>query len=247
MVDIPLNIKEILEDHKNIEILKLLQRNPRMSIAELARKIRMSNPAAKERVRRLENSGVIAGYRLELDPKAAGHDITAFVRIRPLPGHLPKISALAQQIPEVVECHRVTGEDCFILKVHLPEIASLDRVLDRFLVDGQTTTSIVQSSPVPPRSPPIASAPARKSAKRKTGANFCPAFLKAEHSGRRSQFLLGTKTLDPKITAKSRANFDRRMPITLTRPNTESETGRGAVARLRVKRSVASRRVRLQK
>ena len=137
-----------------------------MSIAELARKIRMSNPAAKERVRRLENSGVIAGYRLELDPKAAGHDITAFVRIRPLPGHLPKISALAQQIPEVVECHRVTSEDCFILKVHLPEIASLDRVLDRFLVHGQTTTSIVQSSPVPPRSPPISSALARKSAKR---------------------------------------------------------------------------------
>src|SRR2546429_8985636 len=96
MVDIPVNIKEILEDHKNIEILKLLQRNPRMSIAELARKIRMSNPAAKERVRRLENSGVIAGYRLELDPKAAGHDINPFVPIPPPPGPLPKISAPSQ-------------------------------------------------------------------------------------------------------------------------------------------------------
>jgi len=160
------NTKEILDDNKNIEILRLLQRDPRMSIAELARKIKMSNPAAKERVRRLEKSGVIAGYRLEVDPKAAGHDVTAFVRIRPLPGHLPKISALARQMPEVVECHRVTGEDCFILKVHLPEIASLDRVLDRFLVHGQTTTSIVQSSPVPPRPPPISSAAARKSTKR---------------------------------------------------------------------------------
>jgi Lrp/AsnC family leucine-responsive transcriptional regulator len=160
------NDKVILQDDKNIEILKLLQRNPRMSIAELARKIRMSNPAAKERVRRLEKSGVIAGYRLELDPKAVGHEVTAFVRVRPLPGHLPKIAALAQQIPEVVECHRVTGEDCFILKVHLPEIASLDRVLDRFLVHGQTTTSIVQSSPVPPRPPPLSTAATRKSAKR---------------------------------------------------------------------------------
>jgi Lrp/AsnC family leucine-responsive transcriptional regulator len=160
------NNKVILQDNKNIEILKLLQRNPRMSIAELARKIRMSNPAAKERVRRLEKSGVIAGYRLELDPKAVGHEVTAFVRVRPLPGHLPKIAALAQQIPEVVECHRVTGEDCFILKVHLPEIASLDRVLDRFLVHGQTTTSIVQSSPVPPRPPPLSTAATRKSAKR---------------------------------------------------------------------------------
>src|SRR5437764_11670897 len=166
MVDRSVNIKEILDERTNIEILRLLQKNPRMSIAELARKIGMSNPAAKERVRRLEKSGVIAGYRLELDPKAAGHEITAFVRIRPLPGRLPKIAALAQQIPEVVECHRITGEDCFILKVHLPEIASLDRVLDRFLVHGQTTTSTVQSSPVPPRSPPISAALARKSAKR---------------------------------------------------------------------------------
>ena len=162
-----MNINETLRDKKDIAILKLLQRNPRMSIADLARKIRMSNPAARERVRRLEKSGVIAGYRLELNPKAAGHDITAFVRIRPLPGHLPKISKLAQQIREVVECHRVTGEDCFILKVHLPEIASLDRVLDRFLVHGQTTTSIVQSSPVPPRSPPISEAPAREGPKRR--------------------------------------------------------------------------------
>ena len=160
------NTKEILQDGKNIEIIRLLQRDPRMSIAELARKIRMSNPAAKERVRRLERSGVIAGYRLELDPKAAGHEITAFVRIRPLPGHLPKISALAQQTPEVVECHRVTGEDCFILKIHLPEIASLDRVLDRFLAHGQTTTSIVQSSPVSPRSPPLLTGGPRDRSKR---------------------------------------------------------------------------------
>lgn len=157
-----MNYKELSADRTNIEILRLLQKNPRMSIAELARKIGMSNPAAKERVRRLEKSGVIAGYRLELDPKAAGHEITAFVRIRPLPGRLPKIAALAQRIPEVVECHRITGEDCFILKVHLPDIGSLDRVLDRFLVHGQTATSIVQSSPVPPRAPSIAPSSARR-------------------------------------------------------------------------------------
>src|SRR5207249_6930133 len=107
MVDIPVNIKEILEDHKNIEILKLLQKNPRMSIAELARKIGMSNPAAKERVRRLEKSGVIAGYRLFFFTQKTAYEITAFVRIRPLPGRLPKIAALAQHIPEVVECHRI--------------------------------------------------------------------------------------------------------------------------------------------
>jgi len=120
-----------------------------MSIAELARKIRMSNPAAKERVRRLEKSGVIAGYRLELDPKAAGHEITAFVRIRPLPGHVPKISALAQQIPEVVECHRITGEDCFILKVHLPEIAVATDFGGSCTQERKTYARLISSSEKP--------------------------------------------------------------------------------------------------
>src|SRR6266480_3598715 len=92
-----------------------------------------------------------------------------------------------------------------------------------------------------------AKAKSRLSAKRKTDANFCPAFLKVKRSGRRSQFLFGTETLDRKITAKLRANFDRRTPITPMRPNTESETGRAAVARLRARRLVASRPVRLQK
>lgn len=115
----------------------------------------MSNPAVKERLLRLEESGVLAGYRLELNPKELGYSVTAFVRVRPLPGHLNRVAELAQTIPEVTECHRVTGEDCFILKVFLKEISSLDRVLDKFLAHGQTTTSIVQSSPVPPRSLPL--------------------------------------------------------------------------------------------
>ncbi len=81
--------------------------------------------------------------------------IAAYIRIRPNPGQLAKIADLAQHIPEVVECHRVTGEDCFILKVYLPGIDQLDRILDCFLMYGTTTTSLIQSSPVPPRQPPI--------------------------------------------------------------------------------------------
>jgi Lrp/AsnC family leucine-responsive transcriptional regulator len=72
-----------------------------------------------------------------------------------MPGKLPKIAELAREMPQVVECHRITGDDCFILKIHLEELEALDRVLDRFLVYGQTTTSLVQSSPVPPRSLPL--------------------------------------------------------------------------------------------
>ena len=150
-----MNNKAIVTDRKNLELLRLLQKNPRAPISELARRIGMSNPAVKERVLRLEECGILAGYRLELSPKDLGYHVMAFVRIRPLPGHLSRIAELAQTIPEVTECHRITGEDCFILKVYLREISDLDRVLDRFLTHGQTTTSIVQSSPVEPRSVPL--------------------------------------------------------------------------------------------
>lgn len=150
-----MNNKGILADGKNLELLRLLEKKPRAPISELARRIGMSNPAVKERVVRMEESGILAGFRLELNPKELGYHVMAFVRIRPLPGHLNKVAELAQSIPEITECHRITGEDCFILKVYLKEISSLDRVLDRFLAHGQTTTSIVQSSPVPSRSLPI--------------------------------------------------------------------------------------------
>jgi Lrp/AsnC family leucine-responsive transcriptional regulator len=124
-------------------------------MSELARRVGMSAPAVTERVQRLERAGVIAGYRMEIDPAALGMPVTAIVRIRPGPGQLPKIADAAQQTPEVVECHRITGEDCFLLKVHAPSISEIEEVLDRFLLFGQTTTSIVVSTPVPLRSLPL--------------------------------------------------------------------------------------------
>ena len=142
-------------DTVNRRVLEELQQDPRLTMSELGRRVGMSSPAVTERVRRLEESGVIRGYRLELDPVALGLPIAAYVRIRPHAGQLPSIAALAQQIPEVVECHRVTGEDCFILKVYIPAIDQLDRLLDSFLLYGSTTTTIIQSSPVPLRPPPL--------------------------------------------------------------------------------------------
>jgi Lrp/AsnC family transcriptional regulator, leucine-responsive regulatory protein len=150
-----MNNKGLLADDKNVTLLRLLEKNPRAPISQLARRVGMSNPAVKERILRLEESGILAGYRLDLNPKELGYNVTAFVRIRPLPGRLTKVAELAQTIPEVTECHRVTGEDCFILKAFLREISELDRVLDKFLAHGQTTTSIVQSSPVLPRGLPL--------------------------------------------------------------------------------------------
>lgn len=129
-------------------------------MAELGRRIGMSSPAVTERVRRLEEAGVIRGYRLDVDPAALGLPLTAFLRIRPNPGQLANVADLARSIPEITECHRITGEDCFLLKLQLPQMDQLDRVLDRFLMYGTTTTSIVQSTPVPLRPPPLPRSPA---------------------------------------------------------------------------------------
>lgn len=144
-----------LADPVNTRILMELQKNPRLTMTELGRRVGLSSPAVTERVRRLEEMGVIQGYRLDINPAALGLPIAAYVRIRPNPGQLPKIADLADSIPEIVECHRVTGEDCFILKVYLPSIDQLDRILDAFLLYGTTTTSLIQSSPVSLRPLPL--------------------------------------------------------------------------------------------
>ena len=98
---------------------------------------------------------MIAGYHAEIDPRAVGFPITAVVRIRPAPGQLAKIPAVARETPEVAECNRITGEDCYLLRLHLRSIDELEELLDRFTPYGQTTTSIVHSSPVPRRGPPL--------------------------------------------------------------------------------------------
>lgn len=115
----------------------------------------MSAPAVTERIRRLEEAGVIRGYRLDLDPAALGLPITAYIRVRPNSGQLPRVAELAERIREVIECHRITGDDCFIMKACFPSMDQLDRLLDQFLLYGSTTTSIVQSTPVPLRPLPL--------------------------------------------------------------------------------------------
>jgi Lrp/AsnC family leucine-responsive transcriptional regulator len=144
-----------LLDEVNIRLLKELQQEPRLTMSKLGRRVGMSSPAVTERVRRLEEAQIILGYRLDINPIPLGLSITAYIRVRPNPGQLPKVVELAQQISEVTECHRITGEDCFILKVYIPAMDQLDRILDSFLLYGSTTTSIVQSSPIPLRIPPL--------------------------------------------------------------------------------------------
>ena len=132
-------------------ILDELQRDGRVSLAELGRRVGLSPPAVAERVSRLERDGVITGYHARIDPRALGFALGVVIRVRPAPREIAKVAELARETPEVVECHRITGEDCFFMKAHVRDVEHLEEVIDRFVVFGQTTTSIMQSSPVPGR------------------------------------------------------------------------------------------------
>lgn len=138
-------------DDRNRLLIAELQQNARLSLAELGRRVGLSPPAVAERLGRLEQSGAITGYHAEVDPRAVGLSLSAIIRVRPSPGQIANVADLARETPEVVECHRVTGEDCYVMRAHLRDVLHLEEVIDRFTVLGQTTTSIMQSSPVPGR------------------------------------------------------------------------------------------------
>ena len=138
-------------DAINRRLLTELHADPRVSMSALARRVGMSAPAVAERIQRMQRDKIIVGFRMEVDPAALGLPVAAYVRVRPTAGQLPRIAALAAELPQVTECHRITGEDCFLIKIHARAIEDLEQTLDRFLVHGQTISSIVVSSPVPPR------------------------------------------------------------------------------------------------
>ena len=146
---------QVILDEVNVALLRALLADPRLAIAELARRVELSGPAVADRLHRLEAAGVIAGYRLELSPAALGRPLAAYVRIRPGPGQVGAIIELAERTPHVVECHRVTGEENLLLKVQVADTDELTEVLDLFFALGQITTSIVQRSPIPPRGVPL--------------------------------------------------------------------------------------------
>jgi Lrp/AsnC family leucine-responsive transcriptional regulator len=147
-------MKDLVLDTTDRQIIGELAQDGRISFAELGRRVSLSSPAVTERVRRLEQLGVITGYRAEIDPRALGYALTAIVRVKPAVRQLSKIAELAAEIPQIEECLRITGEDCFYMKVHLAAIEELPSVLDQFLLYGETTTSIVNATPVPRRDPP---------------------------------------------------------------------------------------------
>jgi Lrp/AsnC family leucine-responsive transcriptional regulator len=145
------NTEESILDTVNLRLIGELQADARLSLAELGRRVGLSAPAVTDRLQRLRDAGVIVGYRTEVDPRALGFTLSVVLRVRPAQRQLAKVAEVARTSAEVVECHRITGEDCFFMKLHVRDVEHLEEVIDRFLPFGQTTTSIIQSSPVTTR------------------------------------------------------------------------------------------------
>ncbi len=142
-------------DAIDARILSALVDNARISIAELARTVGLSSPSVSERVRRLEETGVIEGYTVKINPQALGLPLAAWLRIRPTPGKFDKVAEVLCGLPEIVECDRITGEDCFIARAHVQSVEALEKLIDQVMPYAMTNTSIIQSSPVERRLPPI--------------------------------------------------------------------------------------------
>ncbi|CAN5463433.1 Lrp/AsnC family transcriptional regulator [soil metagenome] len=137
------------------KILFHLGRDGRLPMKDLAGLIGLSAPSTTERVRRLEETGIIEGYAARINPAAAGLMLAAYIRIRPMPGELKRVADLVVSISAIIECDRVTGDDCFIAKAHFASVAELEAVIDRILPFATTNTSVIQSSPVARRMPAL--------------------------------------------------------------------------------------------
>jgi Lrp/AsnC family transcriptional regulator, leucine-responsive regulatory protein len=142
-------------DAVDARILAALVDDARASVAVLARLVGLSAPTVSERIARLEEAGVIEGYTLTVSPKALGLPIAAWLRIRPVPGQLQRVAEILRELPEIVECDRITGEDCFIARAHVASIDALEKLIDQVIPYATTNTSIIQSSPIKRRLPPI--------------------------------------------------------------------------------------------
>lgn len=142
-------------DDVDQRILAVLLEDARTSLKELAQQVGLSSPSISERLRRLEERGVIRAFTVEIDPQALGYPLQAIVRIRPLPGKVHIVRKLIEEIPEFTECDKVTGDDCFVARLFARSIEHLDRIVDRIADKAETSTAIVKTRPIERRPPPL--------------------------------------------------------------------------------------------
>lgn len=136
-------------------LISALMQDSRCSLKALGQISGLSAPSVAERLRRLEERGVISAYTLEIDPKFLGYQLQAIVRIRPLPGKLQEVERQILAIPEFTECDKVTGDDCFFARLQVRSMEQLDSLLDRLNQYAETNTSIIKKSPIKRRLPPM--------------------------------------------------------------------------------------------
>ena len=142
-------------DRIDRRLLAELQDEGRVTNVELAHRVGLTAPPCLRRVRALEDEGIIRGYHADVDPRALGLSLGVVIRVRPAPRQIPKVAEAARASPEVVLCERITGEDCFVIRADVRDVDHLEELIDRFTPFGQTTTSVVQSAPVPRRGPHV--------------------------------------------------------------------------------------------
>lgn len=139
--------RQALLDDIGLKLLRELELDASLSGAELGRRLHLSIPAVKQRQRRLEDAGVVTGYHAQLDPKKLGL-LTAFIRLSVNGDAFARVTAVVRSSPEVVECHRATGTDSFIMKVHVRSVESLESLVSRFTPYGTAFSAVVTSSPI---------------------------------------------------------------------------------------------------
>ena len=146
-------------DELDRKLLEILVKDSRTSLKDLASQVGLSSPSVSERLRRLEERGVIRAFTIEIDPQALGFSLEAIVRIRPLPGKLHIVQKLIQEIPEFGECDKVTGDDCFVARLFVRTIGDLDQILDSIADKAETSTAIIKGQPIRRRPPPLGPMP----------------------------------------------------------------------------------------
>ncbi|MBD9397010.1 Lrp/AsnC family transcriptional regulator [Pseudomonas sp. PDM11] len=144
-----------MTDEIDQQLIVALTEDSRRSLKALAQISGLSSPSVAERLRKLEEKGVLKGYRVDVDPRAFGYQLQAIVRIRPLPGQLHEVERQIQATPQFTECDKVTGEDCFIARLNVRSMEQLDEILDHINVYALTNTAIVKKTTVKRRLPPM--------------------------------------------------------------------------------------------
>jgi len=137
-----------LLDETGQRILQTLQKEARLSFSEIGSRVGLSTSAVIERVQRMEEAGIINGYHAAVDAQKLGYSMLVFIRLHTAPERYPRVQAIVESMPEVLECYHVTGEESFVMKVVVESVSQLEGIIQRLSPFGKTATSVVLSTTI---------------------------------------------------------------------------------------------------